>query len=350
MEPRSRRHRLLTAPLIILLALPPAAFCVELAGPLEEARGRMQRFRDGMQAMEEAWHAGQQADAIRHRDEARRHAREAIEGYQAAGAAASEDLDLLREFAGACAATGDWDLAGEALARAVARQPDNAALWTDLAEARLRTGPGERENALDAIDRALELEPDPETGARAHRLRGELYWDLGLYPIAREHFERAVALNADDAEAAIGLAAARARDGEMEAASAAFFALGPDAMAHDALIRQRLRTALHDFNELRGAIAGGAESHSAYGHLLYRAARIPDALLALRQAVRLNPRQTDALNLLGGIQMQLGNTAQAVEAYEKSLGADPDQPGIRRNLNELRAAVSARETQPAPAP
>jgi tetratricopeptide (TPR) repeat protein len=326
---------------LTLLALAPAASSVELAGPLEEARGRMQRFNEGMQAMQAAWDAGRQADAIRRRDEARRHAREAIELYLAAGAAAAEDPELLDEFTQACAATGDWDLAGEALERAVVRTPDDAARWADLAEAWLRTGPGRHEDALNAIGRAFALSPGPETAARAHRLRAGRDWELGLYPAAREDYEQAVALNATDTRAVIGLAAARARDGEMAEASAAFFEIGAQAEVYDVLIRRQLRDALHDFNELRGVVTGGAEAHSAYGHLLYRAARIPDALLALRQAVRLNPGQTDALNLLGGIQMQLGNAPQAIDAYERSLEADPDQAAIRQILEELRAAAKA---------
>jgi Flp pilus assembly protein TadD len=61
-----------------------------------------------------------------------------------------------------------------------------------------------------------------------------------------------------------------------------------------------------------------------------------DAVERLREAAELAPRNTTALNALGEGYRQLGMSAEAIDAWSRSLELDPAQAPIRQGLDELR--------------
>ncbi len=319
-------------------AQPPAA------APLETARDHVQRYEKRLGAMEQAWSEGDTNTAVRHREEALEHIRTALDLFRAAGADTADDPELVQEYAAACRLAGYWDLAAEALAHLARSRPRDAALHADLGEACLRTGPAKHAPALDALKHALTLNPAPPIETQAHTTLGDLYWTLRLYDTARAHYRNALETAPGAVRAAIGMAVVEARAGDIVAASERLDALGRSLQTHDAEVRVKLRDALHGFDTLRRTLPNTATHHRAYGRLLYRAARVSEALLALRQAVRIEPDDAETWAFIGNIQGQLGNVDQAANAFEKSLEADPDQPALRQQLEGINQAPQGKDT------
>jgi Tfp pilus assembly protein PilF len=70
-------------------------------------------------------------------------------------------------------------------------------------------------------------------------------------------------------------------------------------------------------------LAGDGDLDSARGRFL--------------QALEIEPRNVRAMNELAKLFEKIGHRERAVVLYERSLEADPDQPAIRKRMEELRA-------------
>jgi len=300
-----------------------------------DARPFLERYGAAMTEASQAWQQGDAAAARRHRNDAEKELAEAIRILEAAGAATSRDVEVLRAYAGLRNLAGDYDLAAASLERATAMAPENAALWVMLGENLARVGPAKRRAAFDALHRALELAAEGPEAAVAHRELGMIFFEEGLPEFAREHYARARQREPDDIRLGLALAALDARDGRVAEAWTAIKALGPAVVEHDVELRTVLRIALADFDALRRTFADTAENHAAFARLLYQAARIPEAVTAAHRATRLDPQDADSWKFLGDVQGQLGNVGQARAAYEKSLEADPEQPLVRQRMERL---------------
>jgi len=71
--------------------------------------------------------------------------------------------------------------------------------------------------------------------------------------------------------------------------------------------------------------------------------QLDDALSFARRASRYNPRDLQALNLLGVLELQAGNANAAVSALETANGLYPDSPEIYENLGDARVGEGAYE-------
>ncbi len=176
--------------------------------------------------------------------------------------------------------------------------------------------------------------------------------------LARQHFERAVALGGPRAAALAGLGKAAAALGEHQAALEHFEA---------ALAEQPEASALHyplaiTYRELgriddarrhlaeRGDVeapfpdplaqsllrlATGAGVHLMYGNRALRQGNLEAAIKRFRQAVEANPRSAPAQQSLGGALGRQGDAEGAVRHYSASLALEPENPALHYNLGTV---------------
>lgn len=72
-----------------------------------------------------------------------------------------------------------------------------------------------------------------------------------------------------------------------------------------------------------------------HGVLALQDQRMEDAVLALRQAVELDPAFVSAWNDLGVVMEALGNPTEAVRCYRRALTVQPEQSEAKSNLGML---------------
>lgn len=335
----------MTALLGTFLALAAAAH----AGDYTAARVKAEAYRAEQSALLDA-RAQNNMDAIKqhakNRDEL---LRDAITLYEQAGAGKDNDPVLIQEYAELLANRGDYDLAADALKRAAARDAANAALWAKVGENLGKVGPQRRQEAFESLRKSLELDKTSPAAAKAFYALGDLCWREGLYEQARENLDAALKLAPEDVPTRIALAAAKARAGQVLEAENDLDAVGKAAQPYDAETRAQLRQALADFDAARRFFADTAENNAAYARLLYRAARIPEAILAAQRATRQDPKDFALLNFIAAMQIQLGNLPQAKKAYERSLEANPDQAEVQQAITQIDAQIQKAQ-QPPPSP
>ena len=185
------------------------------------------------------------------------------------------------------------------------------------------------------LAKSLERDPNSEGAADAWFLKGRIEHRAGQYEDAAQSYDEAVKRKPGHVQSLIGKAALDARNGRIVEASAALDAVGKAAQPFDVDTRMLLRKALADFQADGGKMPDEAAAQAAHAKLLYRAARIPDAVAAARRAVELKPDDVDTLNFLGAMLMQAGQNDQAKDAYAKSLAVKPDQPNVQETLKKL---------------
>ncbi len=248
----------------------------------------------------------------------------------------SQDVAALLDFASTCEDQGAFDLAFEALEQAAALRPEEAALQVRLAENGYRMGEAGKPRAFRVAEKVLaSATAEASLKARAGMVRALILFERGLNDAAVPGFKEVLSFEADSPRAAIGLAAAETALGDIINASARLDALGAAAQPYDVETRYLLRVALQSFERDRRTFTDAADNHAAYGKLLYRAGRLPDAVLALRRAATQRGTDTATWNLVAAITAQLGDAASTRSACEASLGINPEQPEIRKLLDSL---------------
>jgi GWxTD domain-containing protein len=142
-------------------------------------------------------------------------------------------------------------------------------------------------------------------------IRGDQLWNLGRYEEARRDFERAVAANgANLPESNWKLANAYLREKRAD-----------DAMA---LLKP-----------LEAGFPNQFEVVSGMGYAFYLKGQCSDAVGYLDRARKLRPPDTLLLNTSGDCHQQLGHAQEAREAFSRSLELDPEQPEVKKRLEEL---------------
>ncbi len=115
---------------------------------------------------------------------------------------APEHPDVLINLSGAYILQRKWNKAVELLSAAVKRVDDNAMLWMNLGAAQLgrleTAGPRQQERAIQAYQRALEVDPK---APNAHYHLGLIYQQRGEFNRASALFQRALEVNPADRDA-----------------------------------------------------------------------------------------------------------------------------------------------------
>jgi len=322
----------------LILSLPVFFVAPHATAAWDEALSKVQAYEAALAARNQATDPRQAQSLER---EATAKLEEARVLFEDKGILRSQDRDGLAAYGQVLLTLGHADLAAETYERLVALAREDASVHLALARARRAIGPAGEAPAFEAVQEALYLaEAESPLWAEAMALQAALYWDAGLYAFAEESITQALPLLGDTIETQLYHAALMTRAGEVVEASALLDALGREAQAYDAKTRALLRTALWDFDKLRRTVPDTAAGHGAYARLLYRAARLPDAVLALRRALHLDANAVDNWNFLAAINTQLGNLEQAIAAYEQSLEKNRNQPQIQQQIEGLRNALT----------
>jgi len=213
-------------------------------------------------------------------------ARELLERYP-------EQAELWRLLGICCLQQGQYDLAHDALSKAVELAPHSVEIWCNLASVQTAR------NALDDAERALHraLKLDPNHPAALNNL-GSLLDARGDYLAAAECFAHAIAQRPDYARAWLNQAGALLTLGRIDRAE----------------------------TSVRRAIQLAPEWPDAYfllGNVLSRSGRIEAAAEAYRDAVHHGPRDARYHYQLALTLEQLRAFAQAQTHYESALLIDP---------------------------
>jgi tetratricopeptide (TPR) repeat protein len=191
----------------------------------------------------------------------------------------------------------------------------------------------------------------PEAGATAEASSPEIHNNLarihareGKLEEAVAEFEKALALNARDADALLGLAgiaAMRGNRGRAEHLTQVALATNPDfppALAQLAELRRDAGDLGEAIRLYREALALDDTSPALYlglGDCLSRAGQHAEAEKAFRRVISLQPDSFEAWYNLGVSTAQQGRFDESVSAYEKALALDPEHPLYAAALNNL---------------
>jgi arylsulfatase A-like enzyme/Flp pilus assembly protein TadD len=231
---------------------------------------------------------------------------------------------------------GRMDAAVEALAKAVEIDPRNAKSYLRLSEADGANAEGWLRRGIAAhadrvlVDRLAEMllqsdQPEkraearalleglaakaPRDGLAAYNL-GQLLLVEGENERAVSELERAARLSPSDPDAHQALGSALALSGRRDEAIESF------------------RRAI----ELSPCFAA---AHANLGAAYAELNRLPEAVVSLEKAVSCDPGYTSGFRNLAAIQYQRGNLEGAIAAMRGAVRASPDDPELRRSLQEL---------------
>jgi predicted Zn-dependent protease len=203
------------------------------------------------------------------------------------------------------------------------------------------------EEALEATQSALAAHPDE---ALYHELRGRALRGTGEPELAREAFQRALELEPERAPALAQLAALTAEQGD-SAAAVALYDRAATADPEDASYAWgaiELLSGSDDGAELERrleALLARHATHAAAAELLARrlSERDPDRALALAlRAVRLLGGP-DALDTLGRIQLEQGDSESAARSFGASVRLRPESPSSQYWLGRALIATEDEE-------
>jgi len=161
--------------------------------------------------------------------------------------------------------------------------------------------------------------------ARIHWAFAQAYREAGDLAGARAEYEAAVRESGEDSVLLNNLAQV-------------YRALGMKAEAEEAL-----RRAVHFSPDL-------AYPHKNLGILLIGKGALDEGLLELEEAVRLEPRDPEALGALAALQADRGEEAAAAAAYRKARRLDPGDPRLARLLERYPYLGAGEVTAPPATP
>jgi tetratricopeptide (TPR) repeat protein len=271
-----------------------------------------------------------------HQKKAQEYLKQAKRLYDEAGAASSDDVDILREYGTVLMKGGDFDLSAEVFQRAAKRAPGDAALWRELGRALSLLGHPRAREAVDALRRSLAIGPSSTGADDTQATLGRVYRQEGLCDLARECFQKSLELNPDSVPAKMGLIGLKIQDGEMAEASDGIDKLGALSPEHAAQLPGLLSESVQRFQASRLWFPDTAESHIAYAKILFRVGGIEEALEAAERSATLKPNAYTTWNFIGDLSLQLGREGRAREAYARSLELKPDQPLTQERLDSLK--------------
>jgi len=168
---------------------------------------------------------------------------------------------------------------------------------------------GKVSEAFEHYQQALRIDPD---SAEAHNNLGTALAQAGKFEDAIAHFEQALRINPDDAKAHNNLGIVLAHTGRNE-----------DAIAH--------------FEQARRIDPDNAETYYNLGIALARTGKNEEAIARYEQALGIQPDYVDAHFSLGVALENAGREPQAIQHYEQALRIKPDFTQAQNALARLQA-------------
>ena len=245
-------------------------------------------------------------------------------------------------------ATGRGKEATEAFRRALAVNPDDFEAVLGLGRACESTHDDAAAEA--AFQRAIALQPSSFAG---YSHLGGFYYDRGRYAVAAETFRKAARMAPDSYRALSNLGGASMMACDHAAASDAFqkaLALRPDnATAASNVGLNQIWTGRYTqaVVSLEAAVRYGPNDFRIWGNLgdAYRSQGRQDkaveawgrALVLARDRLRLNPRDTQAYQIVATSLAKTGHAADADEPMRQALALDPADPDVLSNAASVAA-------------
>jgi eukaryotic-like serine/threonine-protein kinase len=253
---------------------------------------------------------------------------ERLRWFQAALAAAPNNVAALNDVGAALSEADQVDEAIPYLRKAVALDPTVANAHANLGHALSRKG--RRDEAIRHLRKAIALDP---TRAFAHDLLGSALQAKGQRDAAIECFQKAIAFDPDFAGAYNNLGVALTGKGRWDEALACFekaVALDPkDANAHTNLGNVLTRKGQVDeaITYCEKAVAldpKSAAAHRDLGHALRDKGEVDGAIAYLKKAIALGPKDVGAHVSLGALLCDVKKDYDgAIACFEKALELDP---------------------------
>jgi len=240
--------------------------------------------------------------------------KEAMRLFQKATEDRPQYVDALANLGLALADEGKYDEAERQLQRAIAASPNNASAYTALGL--IAEATGRREDAVEFFKKVTELQPD---SSQAHLNLGTALADQFDLVGASKEFSEAVRLAPDSA-------LAHYKKGRLLYDSRKL----PDAKTE---LEIACRLSPDDPGNLRLLALAEAQMSD-----FSRATEL------LSRLVKLGPRDSDAQYLLGEVLLRLGRTAEAIEHWQASLEANPNNLKVLYDLTNLLSKLSRPET------
>ncbi|HWF62594.1 MAG TPA: tetratricopeptide repeat protein [Nitrospira sp.] len=209
-----------------------------------------------------------------------------------------------------------------------------------------------RRNGKDAVQAFRTVLHDQPELAMVHYLLGQAYQLTGETNLAKESFERAVALYPDQVDAKRSLAILESKSGHYRQARARLDDLlkqrPDDIAALDMLmtldlVMKNWPGAEQTLGRIRHV---GAESHVALmaeGRLYEAQLRLNDAMNAYERATALVPNEPEPLLSLVKLEVTQGHKARSQARLERLIAARPDHPFAHGLLGEVLSISGAHE-------
>jgi predicted TPR repeat methyltransferase len=192
------------------------------------------------------------------------------------------------------------------------------------------------------------MSADPLEQAKAAFLQGLHTLEAGDWQTAEGHFERALELAPGRVSVMQNLGITRVklqRYAEAEPLLRATLAAEPDqagawlALAEAQMALARFEAAARSFEHCLALGETSAALHAQHAQCLARLGRIPEAMQAYQEALKLDANHTRTLTELGGLYREAGQFEQAATCFQRALdsGGDPEV------LTYFLAAVTHKE-------
>ncbi|MGH9382543.1 MAG: sulfatase-like hydrolase/transferase [Thermoanaerobaculia bacterium] len=275
-----------------------------------------------------------------------------LERPQAAGARPDLDADTLRRLQALGYVAGRGEVAGDGVDDGERADPkDKIRIHQLVMLAQSDLGHGDREAATRRLEQVL---AEDAHVLDAHQMLGVLAAEQGRPEEALEHFQRALALDADHTPSLFGLATAYRGLGRLEEALVGYLRLQTLA-PHDSkaalatveiLVEQdRLEEALAAVVEAASAPQAPALVHNQRGELLVLLGRRGEAESALQRALDENPDLAQPYFNLAVLAEERGEGGEAIRLYQETIARAPHHYRAQFNLGRLHGRRGEREQQ-----
>jgi len=176
-------------------------------------------------------------------------------------------------------------------------------------------------NAESSCSRALELNPNLDV---VHNALGELYYSTGRYTEAVDAFEKALAINASNAQSLIGLGDVYASHGD----STAYNRLGFFLFQFG-----RYEEAIEQYHQVIALTPEDMNGHQNLGTAYMLIGNFAAAAPEFQKAIEITPKQVSYSNL-GLMYYYLGDLDGAITAQQESVELGPNDHVARSNLGD----------------
>ncbi|MCX7974475.1 MAG: sulfatase-like hydrolase/transferase [Candidatus Aminicenantes bacterium] len=223
----------------------------------------------------------------------------------------------------------------------LANPKDKIDVFNDLSRAREIGMEGDAEEAIRIIKTIIDKDPEI---SEAHFTLGNIYFRIGQFESALNHFRQALVLKPDDVFAAINIANCYLRLGKAEEAEKFlldFINKGfPDSQIYFLLgnikfYQHKYNEALSYYQECLALNPDSASAYNAIGAVYFQLQAIEKAEQNFLQALKLNPELTNANYNLAQVYEAKGMMTKAIEAYLEELKHSPRHFKAAFNLARL---------------